>query len=544
MKAKRLIALVLVLSMVFFAMASCAKDSATENGTADNSNTQAASDKEESNDSTGNDTETEMVKDSLIVANTAEPDTWFPFHSTLNTNMSEVPILHNIYDTPLKMMPDGSKVGLLAETWDISEDGMEYTLHLREGVTFSNGNPFNADDIVFSLDGAAATPAGKTLLINYDYSEKVDDYTVIVHLTAPYGAFENSLSSRYALIVDKEYFDEVGEDGYNEAPVGTGPYMLGEVVSGDYQTYEANPNYWGEEVAIKHITYKYLGDVNTQILALENGEVDVMINADVGQLKKLPEDSPITFIKAQASSMCKMDFNCAKGPAADINFRKAIQYAINKEEVILGAYEGEAIPIDFFMIDSTASRPDDSQLIEMPTFDLAKAEEYLAASNYNGEEFKIIVTSGRKDELAAQIIQGQLLALGINCTVSALDAGAYFDALRYSNGDYSAALRENGVSIVDADGYSTYYDPKRTSEDRYDPGRFSDYLTDLLDNARIAQGQARADMYAEMVNYITDEAYEVCLYSGLSVAGYNKDLTGIIPRPLTGLWYFSEWSWQ
>lgn len=483
------------------------------------------------------------VRESVIIANAAEPDCFFPGHTSLATNMDEVPILHNIYETPIKLMPDGSKEPLLAESWEISEDGRDYTLYLRQDVTFHDGNPMTAEDVAFSLDVNSSTALGKTLMINYDYSEVIDEYTVVVHLTDPYGPFLNSLASRFALIFEKALYEKVGEDGYNNNPIGTGPYKLVERVGGDHVTLEVNEAYWDGAPDIKHITYRIMTDVNTQMLALENGEIDVLLNANLSPLLRLPDNSDVTWSTCEASSIASILFNCAKGVASDINFRKAVQHAIDKEEIVLAVYEGMATTGDIFMTPAFSGRPDDADITKIE-YDPDKAKKYLAQSNYNGEEFVIVVPSGSRDESAAQIVQGQLLEIGINCQINALDAASFAALTSYGTGEFGAVQRAGGVSVLDADGLYTYFNRKVLGGNRYNMGCYTDELESLLDQGRVeTDPEKRKALYTQACNNIIDNAYQVVLYYDLSIVAFNKALKGVEPRALTGLYYFNDWSW-
>ena len=140
-------------------------------------------------------------KESVIVGCAAEPDCFFPGHTKLNTNMDEVPILHNVYESLIKLGPNNEREPLLATEWSVSDDGKVYTVKLREGVKFSNGNDFNAEDAAFALNLYGPSPNGAAQLGNYDYTEAVDEYTIAIHLTDPYAPFLNALAGRYALML-------------------------------------------------------------------------------------------------------------------------------------------------------------------------------------------------------------------------------------------------------------------------------------------------------------------------------------------------------
>ena len=483
------------------------------------------------------------AKESGTVACAAEPDCFFPFHSTLKTNMDEVPILHNVYEALIKLGPDNSHEPLLATSWEVSEDGCTYTLKLRDDVYFHNGDKMTAEDVEFTLDSAGHTSDGAAQLANYDDTEVIDDTTVAIHLTAPYGPFLNALAGRFALIVDKSLYEEIGEDAYNEAPVGTGPYKFVSRVSGDRITLEANEEYWGGTPSIKHVFFAVMSDTNTQMISLENGDIDVLINANIGALSKLQSDK-VKWETRDASSIDNMKFNCNKGPASDINFRKAVQYGINKEDVNIGVYEGMATIGDIQIAPGFSGRPD-AGTYKVVEYDPEKAKEFLTSSNYNGEEFKIVTVAGTKDESAAQIIQGQLIELGINCTVNAVDAASYSATVETGNGDFGASLRFGGVSVLDADGlYYQYHSDFLLANGKYDAGICSGELDQMLMDGRVETDEAkRKSIYAKACDIITDNAYGACIYYDVNACAYNAALNGVVPRSLTGLYYFNDWSW-
>ena len=502
----------------------------------------AAGDSKEETQSEGTTTSGEK-KDSVTVACAAEPDTFISWYSKASTSMDEVPILHNVYESLIKLGPDNSHEPLLATDWKVSDDGCTYTLTIRDDVYFHNGDKMTVEDVEFSLDGAGHTSAGSAQLANYDDCEIIDDHTVAIHLTSPYGPFLNALAGRFALIMDKSYYEEVGEDAYNEKPIGTGPYTFEERVSGDHITLKAFDKYWGGEPQIKTVTFQVLTDTNTQMISLENGDIDVLINANLSALSKLTTDK-VKWETKDASSIDHFKFNCNKGPSKDINFRKAVLSGINKEEVNIGVYEGKATVADIPIATGFSGRPDEGTY-EVIEYDPEKAKEYLAQSAYNGEEFKILTVSGTKDESAAQIIQGQLIELGINCTVNAVDSASYFATFEQS-GDYDASIRFGGVSVLDADGlFYQYNSSYLLSNGKYDAGTWSAELDDKLQSARVeVDAEKRKQLYAEACDLITENAYGTAIYYDVNACAYNANLNGVVPRSLTGLYFFNDWSWN
>ena len=193
------------------------------------------------------------TKDSAILATSGEPTRFFPCGAD-GSNGNDYLVLNNIYDTLVFLDADGTIQPCLAKDWTISEDGLCYTFHLQEGVTFHDEHADDRRGCGFTHDLSVQNSTGKALIINYDHAEAVDDNTVKIYLTAPYAAFLNGVRlPPQAASCSKAYYEEVGEEGYQAAPVGTGPYKFVSAVSGDTITLEANENYWREPAAIRTI---------------------------------------------------------------------------------------------------------------------------------------------------------------------------------------------------------------------------------------------------------------------------------------------------
>ncbi|WRS26290.1 ABC transporter substrate-binding protein [Oscillospiraceae bacterium MB08-C2-2] len=483
-------------------------------------------------------------KESIVSAAASEADLFFMYNTVgAATNMDEVPILHNVYDTLVKLNPDNSITPLLAESWEISEDGMDYTMKIRQGVTFHNGYPLTVEDVAFTLNYGSQTPGATSLMFAVDNCEIIDDSTVVIHLKAPFGGFLNSLASRYGLVVSKKYFDEVGEEGYAEKPVGTGPYIFADRTPGDSITLEAFPDYWGGEASIKTIYHKVISDPNAQIMALENGEIDVLINTNIAPLLKLPESSPVKYKVQTAASVMPMHFNMGEkaGITKDINFRRAVQYAIDKEEINIGTYEGYAQPAPIVIVPGFTGYPGEGNFNVIER-DVEKAKEFLKAANYNGEEFSICVTAGTRAETTAQIIQGQLIEVGINCTVNAVDSVSW-TAITRQSGDFGAHLRPSSSSTLDADIMYFNFNSTYLSKETYHIGNHLPELDELLVTGRTeSDAEKRREIYAQAANIVTDQALAIPTLYDMNVVAFNEKMNGVEPGALVGLYYMHDWS--
>lgn len=484
-------------------------------------------------------------KDSLVVANAAEAQYFFPPSEDSASTMDDCPVIHNIYEGLIKSMPDGSFEPLLATEWEISGDGLKYTFHLRDDVHFHNGEEMTAEDVQFSLDLSGNTSNGQSILVNYDHTEIVDEDTVVVHVTAPYAPFLNGIASRVAFVYDKSYYEQVGEAGYMKEPVGTGAYKFTEHVSGSHTSMEYFEDYWGEEPVYKAVTVKVMSDTNTQMLALENGEVDVLLNAPVAQVLQLPEDGAVKYATADSSSIQNIVFNTRQGVCQNLDFRKALMYGINREEIVIGAYEGIAELTDIYMVPSFTAYPEVGSYTAVE-HDTEKAKQYLEASGYNGEEFSIITITGTKNELVAQIIQGQLIELGINCTVNAVDSSSYWNSVLFGDGsDWDAHCRAGSVSVVDGDGlYLILNSDRYASTGMYMewPEEISDQLRELTERGRVTvDEEERKAIYAEVCDLVNANATMLNICGEPNMVAFNESVEGVEPRALNGVYYYQEW---
>lgn len=450
-------------------------------------------------------------------------------------------VLSNVYDCLTFLEPDGSISPGLAESWEISEDGLCYTFHLRRGVRFHNGLEMTAEDVKFTYDKGAAGPLGAGLFVNYERCEIVDDYTVNIYLTAPYAGFLYGVASRLGGICCKAYYDEVGDEGYLKAPIGTGPYTLDEVINGEKIVLRANDGYWRGEPAIKEVTIAIVPNVSTQMIGLENGDYDAVRNPPIDSCLHLKEGGDVTWDYADSTGRITLYLAVWGGrPGEDLNFRLAVQCGIDKDEVNEGANSGCATILDIDMCPIYAGYP--SEGLQAVAYDREKALDYLAASSCSGESFEILCQSGTACETVAKIIQSQLIELGIAATVTAVDSSSYTQ-LQLA-GDYDAVIREQLSSMVDADGASTFFNTTPgyayTKNCKYPR---ADEIFPLFVQGREAQGEEREPYYAEACNIITEEAYLVPLYNGLIAVACSTHLQGVEAHCL-GTYNFYRWSWD
>lgn len=479
------------------------------------------------------------AKDTAILATSDEPYRFFA-QSKQSCSGADNLVLSNVYDCLLRLEPDGTLTPALAESYDLSEDGKTYTFHLRQGVKFHDGSEMTAEDVKFTFDYGFEGPIGAALFPNFESCEIIDDHTVDVHLTAPFEAFLYGVASRLGGVSSKAYFDKVGDDEYVKNPIGTGPYKFVEWVSGDHTKLTANEDYWKGEPAIKNIVIQVVADRNTQMLGLQNGDYDVVRNPSIDACTRLDGVEGVAWDSTLSTGRITLYMNDWVGACKDINFRKAVQCAINKEDINAAVYAGrsETLYVDMCSNYGGFITPEDgAKVVE---YDPEAAKKYLAESNYGGEEFALSVNSGTALESAAKIIQAQLMEVGINCTINATDYQTY--SAQWAERTYEAYVLNNLSSLVDADGVYTGHRLDRPAWENRVFARDKE-ISELLLAGRSALGKDRLPIYVKACNIITDEAYDVPLVNDLSVIAFRSSMGGVSAHCL-GNCYFGDWSFQ
>lgn len=481
----------------------------------------------------------------LIIATAQEPTHFVSLTETTSSDFDQL-VIFAVQDTLLKKDWDngGAVIPFLAESYEVSPDGLQIKIKIRDNVYFHDGTKLTAEDFRYTYDKTLEFPIAPVLWINYDHTEVVDDLNFIIHLSNPYAPFLNILCSRVGPVMSKAYWEKVGDKGYAEHPIGTGPYKFVSVTSGNQIVLERNDNYWGQKPQFKRVIIKTTPDVNTMIMAVETGDVDVAVNVPIDNLLNM-NNPDIVWDSTAANTTAMLWFNLMdnKPLMQDLNFRKAVQYAINKDAINQGIYGGKATMIDIYGDPKFSGRPP-AGTYNTYSYDQARAKEYLARSSYNGQEFKVITWAGNVTEKICQIIQGNLQEVGINMRLVATDTATFYDTLR-NTGDWDAQYWTTGSSIMDLDSLGnnflfSRYEPKFRDHIKYPQGQ---RLNDLCVTGRIEPDPAkRVEIYREAVNIINDEAVQIYTHVDVNTVLYRKGLKGI-KADMVKFYRYQEWSY-
>ncbi len=324
----------------------------------------------------------------------------------------------NVYEGLTRFAADGSVRPALAESWDISDDGMSYTFRLRSGVTFHDGAEFTAEDVKFSLERTTAedsTNAQKALFEGIESVNAIDDTTVEITLTEPDGALLFNLAWGDAVIIDESDVETL-----KQAPVGTGPFKFSNWVQGDSIELVANDAYWGEPAKLTKATFKFISDPTAAFAALMAGDVDAFpVFPAPENLPQFDADPRFNVIVGSTEGETILSTNNQNGPLADKRVRQAIAHAIDRQAIIDGAMFGYGTPIGTHFAPHNPAYVD---LTGLTPHDPEKAKALLAEAGFaDGFTTTLKLPPPSYARRGGEIIAAQLRNVGIQTEISNLE---------------------------------------------------------------------------------------------------------------------------
>jgi len=469
----------------------------------------------------------------LVPAAVAESsDNWLRIFFTDNPETLDVQKTTDSYTIPLNCFDrlvetdtvDGEAqiVPGLADSWEISEDGLSYTFHLHEGVTFQNGDPLTADDVVYTVNrmmnpatGAKNTDifdvvVGATAMYNGEAESvegvvALDDNTVQFNLESAYAPFLSCLATPGGSIYNRESTEGVDDFGENPAVCfGTGPFQVTEWELGSKVTLVANPNYFKGAPQIDGITAFIVPDADTQRMMFEQGEVDVF-NFDYAESQLqwfLDNGYADQIVSGSRAGTYYFMFNTAIEPLNDVNVRKALQMAINRQEILDAIYSGEGKVLSSFIPEGVLSHNPDAP--EIP-YDPDQARTMLAEAGYeDGFDMEIAVMADSTTSLTVStILKSYWQAIGVRAEIKQYDESSYY-AIR-KDGELPSYYNSWSADFNDPDNFLYTFFSKKNTVGRsinYDNGE----IMDLLDEARVmVDFDERMAAYQKIDNAVVHE---------------------------------------
>lgn len=470
-----------------------------------------------------------------IVVNVNEAEstlTSLDFYKT--TIHSEGQYAEMVYDPIINGDRDGNFWPCLAETWELSDDGLTGTLKLAQGVKFHDGTDLNAEDVVTTLNWIAADINGNAPLIaskwlNLVGAEKIDDYTVQINLSYPLHTFEQALSGTY--IFSDEDFAKYGDQMWAQKVInGSGPYKFVEWIDGQYTSYVINEDYWqGRHSNIDEVKIWYITEANTIVSSLLAGDIDTCAAINTDLVPMLKNDSSLKTELRLIDNLNYIQFKCGPGdPFEDINMRKAVMHGFDCQN-ILNLYDGGTI-LGAACTEGDIGCVDD---LEHYKYDPELAKQYLQEAGYNGETITLYSTKAYTSEMTS--VAGDLEKIGMKIEIHPVDS-AEFASVR-TNGEYDMFYGFNAVTYSDL--MAVLVD--RVMRDIHSHGYVDEEINNWIQEAdKISDANERAPLMQNVYRKMYELYGPIC--GTVQKAGYYSMREGLEGVTMTkgGKFYFRD----
>jgi len=465
-----------------------------------------------------------FAQSSLTVQTAAEPPgldlTATPASATATV------VFYNVQESLVKVDKPGKIVPLLAERWHTT-DNKNYTFFLKKGVHFHNGREMKAADVKFVLD-RAMNPETKHPYPGYykairDIVVK-DDYTITIALGETNANFLLNMARQGSIIYPREAVDTL-----KSAPIGTGPFTVQDWVRGDRVVLKKNPDYHVKGLPkIDRVVFRFIADPNAVQAALKAGDLDVsLFGLGPEHITELKKDPRFQVIVGDTTNDVILAMNNSKTPYADVRVRRAVTYAINKQDVLKGAMFGmgrvlgtNVDPLNPYYVDMANAMP----------YDPAKARKLLAEAGYpNGFETVLKVSPQYYYTVrTGEIITDQLKKVGVNVKIEQIEWSNWISRV-WREAEYDLTI----IGHAEAWDIANYANPKYYF--RYDSKKFQD----LFQKSEITlEDKARREQYVALQKMLVEDAPAVWLYMHPRLVVAKKGIVGIwkdLPVPSADL---------
>ncbi len=478
------------------------------------------------------------VRDTLTIGMGAEPESLDP------VNMTSAPaatVGEHVVERLIYMEEDGSLTPMLATSWSASADSTVWTFEIRQGGTFHDGTPLNAEAVAVNLNRFVDPEVGAAyafLLGTVTDIEAIGEFTLQLTLSQPFAPILSHLSHSFVGIVSPAQLAELGPQDSFELPVGTGPYVITEWNRGESISLTVNEDYYGDIPAIPNVNFRFIPESSALIVALETGEVDAMMRVPPQEVARLEADPNIEIVRENSVRQIYIGFNNEREPFNNPVVRQALNYAIDKEAIVNSLFEGFSVadaPVVPAVFGHASVGPYD--------YDPDLARELLAEAGFpDGFSMTIHHPTGRYplDATVAEVLQSQLAEVGIDVTLETREWSSYlqFTAQPPEAAEYDAFMLGWGTVTLDADYglyallHSNQWNPNGNNRGFYR----NDRVDEILDEARVTTDQAaRAALYGEAIALIWEDAPWIYLYNQGQVNANWTYVDGLIHHPLENL---------
>ena len=435
----------------------------------------------------------------------------------------------NVFQNVLETLVERDRTTpLLAESWEQLDD-TNWQFKLREGVSFTNGEAFNAEVAKFSIDrimrddneNSAALALFTDAIASVDV---VDDYTINIVTTRPYPALMDLIVDAYMLppgVADSEEFPSNG--------IGTGPYMVESWAPGEAMVLVRNPDYWGDAPYFEKVSFRPVPDSAVRTTELRTGGADIITQVPIEELGRLDEPG-LAAVQVPSTQSMRMHLNAGEAPFDDVRVRQAMNYAIDRQTILETLLEGAG------QLMNSPSGPDifgyDPD-IEIYPYDPEKAKVLLAEAGYpDGVDIRIQFTEGRyvRDRAIGEAITAQLAEAGIRVDANFSEFSQWLKLFNSDGNGFMVIAQEDNVSTLMAPNFHS----QNESFKRYGYGNPD--VDALIDQAAVTLDvEERRAIYQQLNQLLHDDAPWVFMWNPVDIYGIVDNIEGFAP---TGVGFF------
>ncbi|MBX4876013.1 ABC transporter substrate-binding protein [Rhizobium bangladeshense] len=440
-------------------------------------------------------------------------------------------VFSNVYDVLIRVDKTGTKLEPgLAESWTVSDDGLTYTLTIRD-TKFSDGSPLTAEDAAFSLLRIRDDPAslwGDSYKV-IDTAVATDAHTLTIKLKNPSAPFLSTLALPNASVISKKGMESLGAEAYGEKPIASGAFVVDEWRRGDRVILKKNPNFWeADRVKLDGVEWISVPDDNTRMLNVQAGELDAAIFVPFSRVEELKKDPNLNVDIDASTREDHLLINHAHGALGKKEVRQALDLAIDKKAIVDTVTFGQGTVANSYIPKGALYYYADN--LQRP-YDPAKAKEMLAAAGASDLTLNYVVRAGDEvDEQTAVLVQQQLQKAGITANLQKVDPSQEWDML--VAGDYDISVNYWTNDILDPDQKTTFV-LGHDSNNNYLTNYKNEAVKELVAKARLElDPKKREEMYVNLQRMGKDDVNWIDLYYSPYINVSRKNIDNFHQNPL------------
>lgn len=526
--------LAVVMALTFAACSSGGTTTSEEGTTTEETTTEATT--EEGSEAASETSTAKSPDNDMVVAMQADITNLDPHVSSNGVSNT---VTNTMYEALVTFDADANIIPMLAKEWTMSEDGLTYTFVLNEGVTFHDGEPFNAEAVIANWERGKADQSLRVYSQTKAWVSAVADseYQLTITLDEPNNTFLNKLTQ--VRIVSPKAIAELGKDGLAKQSAGTGPYVFAERVDGGYTKVVRNENYWREGPKVDSLTFKVVPEDGSRIAMLKTGEADIITPVPPIQVEQIEGDSNIVVMNEKGITYryvtLNKNYTLADGrqPFNDVRVRQAMNYAFDNEAFCQVVFQGYAVKPTSIFSDSIMYYAEQTPY----DLDLEKAQALMEEAGYaDGFPVTIWVDNTTIEMQGAEFVKQQLAQINIDVTVEPQESTTIADRtalpedetevqmwyVNWSSGSYEADGSMRNILHGDKfppSGYNTAF---------WNNAEFNQ----LLDDALVSTDEAEiADLYAQAQAIAWEECPWMFLANDNSITAQRSYVKGLTYKP-------------